>query len=268
MIIGNKNFDTNNSSYVMGILNITPDSFYDGSKYDTRDNAIRRALIMVEEGASIIDIGGESTRPGYVPVSASEECERVIPVIEAVKREIDVPISLDTFKPDVAAEGIKAGVAMINDIWGLKYDSRMAEVIAENNVACTLMHNRQENVYVSLIDDIANDLAQTLDIASKAGIADDKIILDPGIGFAKDTNQNLECLSGLSVFKQLGYPILLGISRKSVIGNVLGIPVEERLAGTVALNVYGVLNGVSFIRVHDVKENVEALKMIEAIRNS
>ena len=268
MIIGNKNFDTDNCAYVMGILNVTPDSFYDGSKYDVVDAAVKRALQMVREGASIIDIGGESTRPGYTPVSTEEECDRVLPVIEAIKKEIDIPISLDTFKPIVAREGIKAGADMINDIWGLKYDSEMAGVIAEGKVACTLMHNRDNGNYKSLIDDVATDLSETLNIAAKAGIDDDRIILDPGIGFAKDTNQNLECIRDIGILKQFGIPLLLGISRKSVIGNVLNQPVEERLPGTLALNLYGILNGVSFIRVHDVKEHVEAIKMLEAVKRA
>lgn len=265
MIIGKKNFDTDNSAYVMGILNVTPDSFYDGSKYDLVDNAVRRAVRMVDEGAAVIDIGGESTRPGFTQVSAQQECERVIPVIEAVRRETDIPISLDTFKPEVASEGIRAGVDMINDIWGLRKDPKMAEVIAEGKVACTLMHNRENSLYNSLIDDIATDLAETLRIASNAGIEDSKIILDPGIGFAKNTEQNLECIRDIGIFKQLGFPILLGVSRKSVIGNVLNLPVEERLNGTLTLNIYGILNGVSFIRVHDVKEHVEAIRMLMAV---
>ena len=180
MIIGNKEF-LNDHTYIMGILNVTPDSFYDGSRYDTIDSAIRRAVQIQEEGADIIDIGGESTRPGYTMISADEEIERVIPVIEAVKKEIDLPISLDTYKADVARAGMKAGTELINDIWGLKYDPDMAHVIADGNVSCCLMHNRKDTNYISFVDDTINDLKECIDIAHNAGIKDEKIILDPGV---------------------------------------------------------------------------------------
>ena len=264
MIIGNKEF-LNDHTYIMGILNVTPDSFYDGSRYDTIDSAIRRAVQIQGEGADIIDIGGESTRPGYTMISADEEIERVIPVIEAVKKEIDLPISLDTYKADVARAGIKAGTELINDIWGLKYDSDMAHVIADGNVSCCLMHNRKDTNYISFVDDTINDLKECIDIAHNAGIKDEKIILDPGVGFAKDTEQNLEITASLDRINELGYPVLLGVSRKSVIGNVLNIPKEERLAGTLALGVYGCLHKAMFLRVHDVKEHVHAVRMIEEV---
>lgn len=264
MIIGNSQF-LNDRTYIMGILNVTPDSFYDGSRYDVLESALKRAVQIKEEGADIIDIGGESTRPGYKMISVDEELERVLPVIEAVKKEIDLPISLDTYKADVAKEGIKAGVSLINDIWGLKFDRKMAHVIADGNVSCCLMHNRKDNDYTSFVEDTIKDLSECIDIAHNAGIKDEKIILDPGVGFAKDTEQNLQIIASLDKINKLGYPVLLGVSRKSVIGNVLDIPKEDRLAGTLALGVYGCLHNTMFLRVHDVKEHVQAVRMIREV---
>lgn len=264
MIIANKEYDKNHS-YIMGILNVTPDSFFDGSKHNKLDDAIRHAIKMQEEGADIIDVGGESTRPGYTMISDEEEIERVVPVIERIKKEIDLPVSLDTYKSGVAKAGIEAGADLINDIWGLKWDSNMAKVIADAKVACCLMHNRHDTDYKSFVEDVESDLAETIQIANKAGIADDKIMLDPGVGFAKDTNQNLEIIACLERLNLLGYPVLLGVSRKSVVGNVLDIPKEERLIGTVALDVIGVMKHANFLRVHDVKEHVQAVKMVEAV---
>ena len=265
MIIGNKEFKETGHTYVMGILNVTPDSFYDGSRYDNIDSALRRAAQIKEEGADIIDIGGESTRPGYTMISSEEEIERVVPVIEAVKKEIDIPISLDTYKADVAKAGIEAGADLINDIWGLKYDDKMACVIAENKVACCLMHNRKDTDYNDFVDDTISDLKECIRLAHEAGIDDDRIILDPGVGFAKDTQQNLQIIAALDEIAKLGYPTLLGVSRKSVVGNVLNIPKEERLAGTLALGVFGCLHKTMFLRVHDVIEHVQAVKMIEEV---
>ncbi len=264
MIIGNKNFDINHT-YVMGILNVTPDSFFDGARYNNFDSAIKRAVMMQEEGADIIDVGGESTRPGYTMISDEEEIERVVPVIEAVKKEIDLPISLDTYKSGVAKAGIAAGADLINDIWGLKWDSNMADVIAKAGVACCLMHNRHDTDYKSFVEDVEADMAECIQIATKAGIADDKIILDPGVGFAKDTKQNLEIIACMDRLNKFGYPVLLGVSNKSVVGNTLNLPKEERLIGTVALDVIGVLKHANFIRVHAVKEHVQAVKMVEAV---
>ena len=265
MIIGNKDFKTSGHTYIMGILNVTPDSFYDGNSYTKLDQAVRRAVAIQEEGADIIDIGGESTRPGYTMISCEEEIERVIPVIEAVKKEIDLPISLDTYKADVARAGIIAGADLINDIWGLKYDEKMAGVIADAKVACCLMHNRKDTDYNDFVKDTIDDLKGCLDIAIASGIDKDKIILDPGVGFAKDTDQNLKVIAALDKINELGYPQLLGVSRKSVVGNVLDIPKEERLIGTIALGVFGCLHKMMFLRVHDVKEHVQAVKMTEAV---
>jgi len=262
MIIADKTYDKNRT-YIMGILNVTPDSFYDGDRYSSLDRALKRALTIVEEGGDIIDIGGESTRPGSAYVSEQEELERVMPVIEAIRREVDVPLSLDTYKANVAAEGIKAGIDLINDIWGLKYDDNMARVISEGGVACCLMHNRNDRAYNDLVKDVYDELNECIDIALKAKIDKDRIMIDPGIGFGKDTDQNLEVLKHIDIYKDSPYPVLLGVSRKSVIGNVLNVETKDRLSGTLALASWGILNHVSWLRVHDVKEHVHTVKMLE-----
>lgn len=265
MYIGRHLFDLDNNSYLMGILNITPDSFSDGGAYTTIDEALKKAEKMVEEGASIIDIGGESTRPGHVKIRDQEEMERVIPVIEKVKKEIDVAVSLDTYKYDVAREGILAGADMINDIWGLKWDQRLAGLVAKEKVACCLMHNRDLPCSEDFENQFIRDMEASLDLAGKAGIARDKIILDPGVGFGKTYQQNLWILNHLEIMKRWNLPILLGTSRKSVIGITLGTPVSERVEGTIATTVLGRQKGASIFRVHDVKANGRALKMTDAI---
>ena len=265
MKIGNKEFVTKGHTYVMGILNVTPDSFSDGGKWNDKDKALRHVEEMIEQGMDIVDIGGESTRPGYTLLPDEEEIARVVPIIEAVKQRFDIPISLDTYKSKVAQAGIEAGADLINDIWGLKYDENMAGVIAKSGLPCCLMHNRKEANYENYMQDVAADLAETLQIAEKAGIADDKIILDPGVGFGKTYENNLEIINCLEELHIFGYPILLGCSRKSVIGLTLDLPANERVEGTLVTTVMGVIKGCSFVRVHDVKENVRALKMAEAI---
>ena len=267
MKIGNREFNTSDNVYIMGILNVTPDSFSDGGKYDSLDKALFRAEEMIKEGADIIDIGGESTRPGYTPLDAEEETARVVPVIEAVKREFDIPISLDTSKASVARNGILAGADMINDIWGLKKDPDMARVIAEASVACCLMHNRIEAEYKEFVNEVLSDLAQSIELAKMAGIPGDKIMIDPGIGFAKSYAENVEMLAALTRLHCFGFPVLLAASRKSVIGLTLDLPKEERLEGTLATSVIGVMKGCSFLRVHDIKENVRAARMALAVRN-
>ncbi len=266
MKIGGRDFDVQNHTYVMGILNLTPDSFSDGGKWLEKDKALYRVEEMLDEEMDILDIGGESTRPGHVAISGEEEIARVVPVIEAIKGHFDVPISLDTYKAEVAKAGIKAGVDMINDIWGLKKDPAMAQVIAESGVACCLMHNRKEAEYTDLLPDMVADLQESVALALEEGISKDKIILDPGIGFGKAYVDNLQVLGSLDTFKQLRYPLLLGTSRKSVIGLTLDLPVEERLEGTLVTTVMAVLNGYAFVRVHDIKENVRTIRMAEAIR--
>ena len=270
MKIGNREFDVENRTYVMGILNVTPDSFSDGGKYNNIDMALKHAQSMVEDGADIIDVGGESTRPGYTLISEDEEISRVVPVIEALVKEFDIPVSIDTYKSKVAEAAVKAGCTLVNDLWGFKYDSRMAEVVAQSGVACCLMHNRdmEKNPYNNYLADVISDLQECVNIAHKAGVADDRIILDPGVGFGKDLNMNLQITNNLELLSILGYPVLLGTSRKSMIGITLDLPVTERAEGTIATSVMGVMKGCSFVRVHDVKENKRAIKMTEAILNS
>lgn len=267
MKIGSRDFQVKGHTYVMGILNVTPDSFSDGGKYNVMDRALFHVEEMIGEGMDILDIGGESTRPGYVPISDEEEIERISPVINKVKSTFDVPVSLDTYKSKVAKAGIAVGVDMINDIRGLKFDPKLAEVIAGADIPCCLMHNRQEAVYENCMEEVLRDLEETLAIAHRAGIADEKIILDPGVGFGKSYENNLEIIGSLEMLHSLGHPILLGVSRKSVIGQTLDLPPEERVEGTLVTSVYAVLKGAMFVRVHDVKENVRAVRMAEAIRD-
>lgn len=265
MKIGNRDFKTKGRTYVMGILNITPDSFSDGGRWNEMDRALRHVEEMITEGMDILDIGGESTRPGYTLLSEEEEIARVIPAIEAVRARFDIPISLDTYKSRVAQAGIQAGIDLVNDIWGLKYDSEMAGVIAAAGLPCCLMHNRKAPDYKDFMQEVAADLAETIRLAEKGGIAEDKIILDPGVGFGKTRENNLEIINSLEQLKVLGCPLLLGTSRKSVIGLTLDLPADQRLEGTLVTTVFGVLKGCMFIRVHDVKENVRAVRMAEAI---
>lgn len=267
MRIGGRDFDTENGVYIMGILNLTPDSFSDGGRWTERDAALRQAARMASEGAAIIDLGGESTRPGHTPVGAAEEAERVLPMVEAVKRETGLPVSVDTYKYETARLALEAGADMINDVWSLKYDAgEMARVIAGSGAACCLMHNRARAEYAHLMPELLHDLRETLRIADAAGIARGKIILDPGVGFGKSYEQNLAVLNRLEELRVLGLPVLLGASRKSVVGLTLGLPVDERLEGTLATTAIGVLKGAAFIRVHDVRENLLAAKMALAIR--
>ena len=265
MRIGTHEFDVKNQTYIMGILNVTPDSFSDGGKFHGIDAALKRAEQMKREGAAILDIGGESTRPGFTPVSEEEEMERVLPVISAIKQRLDIPISVDTYKSAVAKAAILEGADLINDIWGLKGDADMASVIAQSQVACCLMHNRLDMEYKNFMTDLLADLEESVGIAHKAGIEKDKIILDPGVGFAKNYEQNIEVLRHLDKVKTLGYPVLLGASRKSVIGLTLDLPSDKRLEGTLATTVAAVQMGCSFVRVHDIKENYRAIQMAQAI---
>ncbi len=265
MKIGNREFDTNNRTYIMGILNVTPDSFSDGGRYTQMDAALFHAEEMVKEGADILDVGGESTRPGHDVISAEEESQRVVPVIEKLAANFDVPISIDTYKSPVAGEALQAGVHMVNDIWGLKADPKMAALVAEHHVCCCLMHNRREAAYQDLICDMKEDLQESIRLARAAGISDDKIMIDPGIGFGKTYEMNLQAIHQVDELRELGYPVLLATSRKSVIGLTLDLPTDQRLEGTLATTVLGVMKGCSFVRVHDVKENKRAIQMTEAI---
>lgn len=263
--IGSRMFDTKRHTYIMGILNVTPDSFSDGGSYMTDDAALFRAEQMIGEGADIIDVGGESTRPGYQKISDEEEIARVVPVIEKIKAHFDIAVSADTYKSRVAAAALEAGADMINDIWGLKYDAQMAGVIKKYDAACCLMHNRETPQYENFMEDCLADLKGCIEIAKHAGIGDDKIVIDPGVGFAKTYEQNLSVLRHLEQFLTLGYPLLLGTSRKSVIGLTIDVPADKRLAGTLATTVLGVQKGAAFIRVHDILANRQAVKMAEAI---
>lgn len=266
MKIGDKQFD-NQGAYIMGILNVTPDSFSDGGKFLNMDAALKHAEDMIRDGADLIDVGGESTRPGYVRIPVEEEIERTASVIEALKKRFDVPVSLDTYKADVAREGLKAGAGLINDIWGLKTEG-MAEVIAEYGAAVCIMHNQDSTEYGSFLHDVWLDLAVSLDKAERAGIQKERIMIDPGVGFGKTKEQNLLIIKELGRLKSLNYPILLGTSRKSVIGLTLDVPVTERVEGTVATTLWGREQGASWFRVHDVRENKRALLMWEAIRTA
>ncbi len=265
MIIGKKEFDTKNHTYIMGILNVTPDSFSDGGRYLSVDAALKHAQEMIDNGADILDIGGESTRPGHAQITEEEEIERTAPVIEKLKQEFDIPISIDTYKSSVARAALQGGVDLVNDIWGLKYDSSMAGLIADYGAACCLMHNRKEPVYQDFLIDFMEDMGDCIRIAKASGIGDEKIILDPGVGFGKTYELNLEILRHVGRMQDLGYPVLLGTSRKSVIGLTLDLPSDQREEGTLATTVYGMMNGCSFVRVHDVKANRRAIQMTEAI---
>lgn len=267
MNIGGHDFDFLHHGYIMGILNVTPDSFSDGGKYQCVDQVLFQTEKMIKEGAAIIDIGGESTRPGHIKISEDEEISRVIPMIEAVKTNFDISVSLDSYKPKVAAAGITAGADLINDIWGLKWDSEMAKVIAASGVPCCLMHNRDNTSYDNFLEEFAKDIEETLLIAKNAGIDREKIILDPGVGFGKTYEQNLVIMNHLELMQKWKLPVLLGTSRKSVIGLALSLPVDEREEGTAATTVIGRMKYASIFRVHDVKTNYRALKMTEAILN-
>ena len=265
MKIRNREFDVANRTYIMGILNVTPDSFSDGGKWNSMDNALRHAEAMIAEGADILDVGGESIRPGHTPVSAEEEAARVLPVIEALNSHFDVPISVDTFKASVAEVSLQAGADLVNDVWGLKYDPEMAPVIARYQAPCCLMHNKDNTEYNNFIVDMLAETQECVNIAKRAGIADDKIILDPGVGFGKTYEMNLMTMDNLELFRKLGYPVLLGTSRKSMIGLALDLPVDQRVEGTLATSVIGVMKGCAFVRVHDIKENKRVIQMTEAI---
>lgn len=252
-------------THVMGILNVTPDSFSDGGKYATIDKAIQRAIEMEMFGADIIDIGGESTRPDHEPISAKEEQERVIPIIEALKERVNIPISIDTYKSDTAELAVKAGASIINDIWGAKKDPEIARVAAQFNVPIILMHNRTNKTYRSLVDDMIKDLIESVTIAKNNGVPKENIIIDPGIGFAKAQSDNYKVMSQLERFTELGYPLLLATSRKSFIKEVLNIPAEQRDNATGATTCLGITKGAHIVRVHDVKRTVELAKMMDAM---
>ncbi|MBP0961830.1 MAG: dihydropteroate synthase [Oscillospiraceae bacterium] len=264
MIIGNKNFEGH--TYIMGILNVTPDSFSDGGKFNSIDAALKHTEQMIAEGADIIDIGGESTRPGYVHITPEEEIQRVCPVIEKIKANFDVPISIDTYHYRTAEAAVKSGAHLINDIWGFRYDNgEMAAVAAKYGVQVCLMHNRKVAEYNDYLNNVVSDLAESISIAEKAGVDRKNILTDPGIGFAKSFEQNLELTNHLEVLDKLGLPILLGTSRKSMIGLALDLPSDQRVEGTLVTTVIAVQKNCLFVRVHDIKENKRAITMTEKI---
>ena len=265
MKIGNHYFDVEHDCSIMGILNVTPDSFSDGGRWNHLDTAKQHVADMIAEGAGIIDVGGESTRPGHVQISVQEEIDRVVPMIEMIKENFDIPVSIDSYKSQVVEAALKAGADMVNDIWGLKYDSKVADLIAKYRVPCCLMHNRDNTDYVDFVEEMCQDLRQSVTIAKRAGILDEQIILDPGVGFGKTYEHNLMAIHHLEKLKELGYPVLLATSRKSVIGLTLDLPSDERVEGTVVTTVMGVEKGAAFVRVHDVKENFRAIRMTQAI---
>lgn len=265
MKIGNCEFDVKNETYIMGILNVTPDSFSDGGKFNNLDAALHHAEEMIKEGTDIVDIGGESTRPGHIVISEEEEIARVVPIIEAVKARFDVPVSIDTYKGNVAEAALQAGADLVNDIWGFKFDKKTALMTAKYNAACCLMHNKDEAVYNDFLEDMVSEMAECVKIAREAGVADDKIMLDPGVGFGKTYEMNLAAINHVDVLHRLGFPILLGTSRKSVIGNTLNLPSDQRVEGTLATTVIGVMKNCAFVRVHDIKENKRIIQMTKAI---
>lgn len=265
MKIGTKEFNLGERTFIMGILNVTPDSFSDGGKFNTLAKALEQVDKLVEEGVDIIDIGGESTRPGFLYVEEDDEIARVVPVIKAIKEKYDIAISIDTYKAKVAEEAVKAGADLINDVWGFKKDLNMAKVAAKYNVPCCLMHNKSEKEYDNIIEDMHLELQESINIALEAGVKEKNIILDPGIGFGKTYEHNIEVMHNLEKFLDLGYPMLLATSRKSMIGLTLDLPTEERVEGTIATTVVGIMKGYDFVRVHDVKENKRAAQMTDAI---
>ncbi len=282
-------FNWGTRSYVMGILNITPDSFSGDGMLSPGEREyqasvagiLERARQFVEDGADILDVGGESTRPGSQPVSASDELARVLPVVSALAGELDVPVSIDTYKAEVAAACLEAGAQIVNDVWGLKADPELAQVAASFGAPVILMHNRSswanaevkerlggryiDAPYEDLIADVQRELLESVEIARSAGIPDEHIILDPGVGFGKTTEQNLELVRRLDEIRALGFPVLLGPSRKSFIGYTLDQPVDQRLEGTIAAVVMGVMRGADIVRVHDVKSITRAVRMTDAL---
>jgi dihydropteroate synthase len=255
---------------VMGILNVTPDSFSDGGRHDAGERALAHARRLVDEGADILDIGGESTRPGHTPVNALDEIARVEPVLRALAPSLAIPMSIDTMKADVAARAIAAGATIVNDVWGFQRDPDMARVVADSGAVAVIMHNRaSEDPALDIVADVRDYLARSIEIALKAGVPLERLIVDPGIGFGKTAEQNLRLVRDLRSLEALGCPILLGVSRKRIIGAVTGrADPMERLHGSLALAVIGAMNGAAILRVHDVAPHVDAMKMVAALSST
>lgn len=266
LTVKGKTWDLAQRTHIMGILNVTPDSFSDGGMHNTLESAVVHAKQMALEGADIIDVGGESTRPGSAEVGEAEEIDRVLPVVKALAERIELPISVDTYKANVAKCCLEAGAAMINDVWGFQRDTEIANVVAHYGCPAVLMHNQVGTDYSEdIILSMKRFFEKSIHIARSAGIEDANIVLDPGIGFGKTPEQNIVVMGRLSELKEVGFPILLGTSRKSMIGKILDLPAHERLEGTIATNVLGIQQGVSIVRVHDVKENRRAALVADAI---
>ncbi|OGC77717.1 MAG: dihydropteroate synthase [candidate division Zixibacteria bacterium RBG_16_40_9] len=267
-----KKYNLSERTHIMGVLNVTPDSFSDGGKFFGLEKAVIQGLKMVEEGADIIDIGAESTRPSSRPVSLEEEEKRALPVLEALAKKITVPISIDTYKSQIARKALEAGAEMINDISGLKFDPEMIKVASGSNVPVIIMHikgtpqNMQENPYYeNVIREIKDYFEERINAATSSGMAEENIILDPGIGFGKRFEDNLTILKNLKEFKKLAKPLLVGLSRKSFIGKILDLPVDERSEGSLGALALSIIQGANIVRVHDVKESVRVARVVDAI---
>ena len=265
MICGGRKFAWGSRTYVMGVVNVTPDSFSGDGLAGRIDDAVEQAVGFEAEGADIIDVGAESTRPGHAPVSVEEELSRLLPVLEGIVEGVSIPVSVDTYKPEVARRAVECGASMINDVWGTKVGEGMASVAAEAGVPLVLMHNQDGTEYEDVVTDVAASLRRAAETAEEAGVPRERIILDPGIGFGKTADHNLQILNRLDPLKELGYPLLVGTSRKSTIGFVLDLPVEERLEGTAATVTLAIAGGADIVRVHDVKEMVRVARMSDAI---
>jgi len=268
----NKALDLSLRTHIMGILNVTPDSFSDGGRFLKFEQAVDQGMRMADEGADIIDVGGESTRPGSDPITLDEELSRVIPVIESLTKKTDIPVSIDTYKAEVASRALDAGAEMINDISALRFDTKIRKVASESKVPVILMHiqgtpkeMQQDPFYQDVMAEITDYLKESIQIAEKAGIEKKKLIIDPGIGFGKRLEDNLNILKNLKRFSILGCPILVGCSRKSFIGNILNLPVEERLEGSLAALALAVVNGANIVRVHDVRESRRVAGLVDAV---
>jgi dihydropteroate synthase len=261
---GNMEFRWGQRTYVMGIVNVDPDSF-SGDGLRDAESAVAQGKRFAAEGADIIDVGGESTRPGFEPIPADEELRRVLPVIERLSGELPVPVSIDTYKSEVARQAVAAGARMINDVWELKRDPKLARVAAEAGVPLIISQNQRDSKFHDFFPELIASLKKSIQVALDAGVAWDNIIIDPGVGFGKTVEQNVEIVRRLAELKVLGRPILLGTSRKSFIGHVLDLPVDQRLEGTAATVAIGIANGADMVRVHDVAQMVRVVKMSDAI---
>ena len=265
MICGGREFRWGERTYLMGVVNLTPDSFSGDGLGNRPENALALAIAFESQGADIIDLGAESTRPGHVSITVEEELSRLLPALEKIVARVNLAVSVDTYKVEVARQALTHGAWMINDVWGTRVGEGMAEVAAEHGVPIVLMHNQTTTEYLDLVPDVTDSLKRAAEQAMKAGVLSERIILDPGIGFGKTADQNLEVLRRLGELKALGYPLLVGTSRKSTIGLVLDLPVNERVEGTAATVALSIAGGADIVRVHDVKEMARVVRMSDAI---